>query len=99
MAAAHQENAFAPVSAPDAATAAAAAAAAAAFYQQQPHHPAAAQLQMQMPQMQFYPAQMAPQAPDPYAAQQMQQMQFVQAAAPAVSQPPQYYIPNQSGYP
>ena len=30
---------------------------------------------------------------------QMQQQQFVQAAAPAVSQPPQYYIPNQSGYP
>ena len=33
---------------------------------------------------------------------QMQQQQFVQAAAaPAVSmsQPPQYYIPNQAGYP
>lgn len=33
---------------------------------------------------------------------QMQQQQFAQAAAaPAVSvsQPPQYYIPNQAGYP
>lgn len=39
--------------------------------QQQPHHPHAAQLQMQMPHVQFYPAQMAPQAPDPYAAQQV----------------------------